>query len=113
MLAPLGNRKALIVGQVVCLPHEGINGADGVAPLRRQRNKGVVEVLGFAARNSAADFVGLPQRNFVGDGFLSQAAFFAVPVPRRRNGSALPLSARSASPSLVRFEIAGRALSTS
>ena len=41
-------RQALVVGQIVGLAHEGVDGADGVAALKGQRDEGVIEILGFA-----------------------------------------------------------------
>ena len=54
LLSPLLARDALVVRQVVCLAHKRVDGADGIAAFRRQRNEGVVEILGFAPGDFAA-----------------------------------------------------------
>ncbi len=53
--------KAFVVGKIVGLAHEGVDGADGVAAFGGKRDEGVVEILGFALGDRAADGVGAMQ----------------------------------------------------
>src|ERR1017187_10975984 len=54
-------REALVVRQVVCLSHEGIDSADGIAPRLRQGNERIIEILGFAFGNCPALRIGRTQ----------------------------------------------------
>ena len=45
----------LVVGEVVGLAHEGVDGAHGVGLVLRENAEGPVEVLGFALGDGAAD----------------------------------------------------------
>ena len=106
--AALGARQGFVVGQVVGLAHEGIDGADGVAARIGERDKGVVEVLCLAFGDGPAVSVSRIQLGIVG-----QAAFLQLCLPRRRWGKSLPQTARSISASFLPVEMAGRAASTS
>ena len=123
--APLLAGETLVVGQIVGLAHERIDGADGIAPGRGQRHKGIVEVLGLAPGNRTAMRIGRGHRRPTRRAsirrasaqwiFASQSVFSVrgARPRRRRNGSSLAAAAHSPSLALVLFDMAGRALSTS
>ena len=71
-----------VVGEVVGLAHEGVDGADGVAARRGQGDEGVVEILGFAAGDGAAGGVGVGQSSAMGYG-PCRTSWVGFDSPRR------------------------------
>ena len=61
IVAALFARNALVIGEIVGLAHEGVDGADGVAARLGKGDEGVVEILGFAFGDGPAGCVGLVQ----------------------------------------------------
>ncbi len=57
--------EGFVVGQIVGLAHEGVDGADGIAARGWQRDKSVIEVLCLASGDDAAGSVSLGQGKFV------------------------------------------------
>src|SRR5271154_5494795 len=53
-LTALGETQRGIVGKIVTLAHEGVNGAQGLALASRKHEEGVVEILGGGAGDAAA-----------------------------------------------------------
>src|SRR5262249_51781880 len=88
-----GARCAGLVAQIVAIPHEGVDGAHGLALLAGEQNEGVVEVPGARAGDLKAILIGLIDRNH-----------YAACVRKvMRKSEASNRRTRSA------FEIAGRA----
>lgn len=106
--AALLARQSFVIGQVVGLAHERVNCADGVSPRFGQSHEGVVEILGLAPGDCAAESVG-----FIQFGIVRQSVNPHILLPRRKKGKSLPLTARRSRANFVVFEMAGRLLSTS
>jgi hypothetical protein len=75
--------QGFVVGQIVGLAHEGVDGADGVAARAGKRDKGVVEVLRLPPGDGAANSVGPVQsgsalRRFLRCESLAQAAVLQI-----------------------------------
>jgi len=110
--AALFNGDAFVVGQIVGLAHEGVDGADGISSWFWKSDKGVIKILRLASGDRPARRVGRLQSHWK---FLAQAVFSVRRAlwPRRKKGSNLAVTALSNSAALVLFEIAGLALRTS
>ena len=52
-------REGFVVGEIVGLAHEGVDGADGVAARHGKGDEGVVEIFGFAVGDGPAGCVGV------------------------------------------------------
>ena len=107
-LTALGKAERSVVGDIVALPHEGVDGAEGFALAARQNEEGIVKILGGRARDAAADRVRhdeLAWSGRPGDGnLLGAGAHFALLfVP-----SNFPMAARATNASLRGLEMAGR-----
>ena len=94
ILAALFARNALVVGEVVGLAHEGVDGADGVAARLGKGDEGVVEILGFAFGDGPA--IAYASSSVIACGISCVKQPSLLILPRRRNGRNLPLTARSA-----------------
>src|ERR1035441_5786867 len=94
--APLihgGARGAGFIAEIVAVAHEGVDGAHGLALLRREQDERVVEVLGAGARHLQAVLIRLV------DGDHQSA--------REENATRATLPSKS--PTRSTLEIAGRA----
>src|ERR1700761_1310803 len=92
----------LVIRDVIGMPHERVNGAHGVALMRRQRNKGVVEVfcLSFGDRTTC----GICRVYWL---------LQAIDPAGRTPGTKRPASAYSSSSALRGLDIVGRGDDTS
>ena len=107
VFATLGAWAGFVVGDIVGVTHEGVDGADGVALRLGESEEGVVEVLRLTAGDGGAFLIG------GGELEIGEAKSAGSGGGRDQNALHLLARARSSRAALRVLEMAGRARRTS